>query len=571
MERNEHPGIETPDYIALWGDEPPEEDDPIDPYDALIDDAGVSEDDEERSEEGERSDDDDADDDDGEYGLRAPCTREDIDISARWFDVPPIVFCGETGSDEEYRREIETLKTCYSFFKVSSRGKVTFNDFEVSRYVKAHYVVFSEAGDMFRYNGYFYQPFPRVCFDKIMYGISKAMEIAPPTLGNIENCRNLARAENLIMDLPMSNKEEYADDIVPFQNGLYNVDRDILLPFTPKYFCTSLRGATYDPSIRHHQVEYVYKSIIPDSDTRMFFFEMVGYMLFSPEQTIPAMFCIYGPAETGKSALGKAIEAAMGIDVISHLDLMQISDKFTTAEMEGKLLNICGETGTGVFGGRVRSDGQLLKKISEGDVVTVQRKNQRPFDMVATAKLLFLTNSVPNFGDTTSGIYRRLYIIPCRQKQKSEDRIYDRLTDEEAVSWLVNQALKGYKRFIRNGNRFDVSAEMEGEKTAFRTQEPIQDFILEKFGTLDVPAVHRGLLHTYSVNEVYQEYRVFMDDSGGRALDIRKFSEKLRNEYGLSSGRRHIKRCGTDTTEAYFVEPGSDRDSLKSKRKEAGE
>lgn len=564
MERNEHPGIETPDYIALWGKESSEEDASVDPCDAPKDGAGVSE--------GTKKPEEDDGSDDDDYGLRAPYTRENIDISARWFDVPPIVFCGETASDEEYRREIEILKTCYSFFKVSSRGKVSFDDFEVSRYVKAHYVVFSEAGDMFRYNGFFYQPFPRVCFDKIMYGISKAMEVAPPTLGSIENCRNLTRTENLIMDLPMSNKEEYADDIIPFQNGLYNVDRDLLLPFTPKYFCTSLRGATYDPSIKYHSVEHVYKSIIPDSDTRMFFFEMVGYMLFSPEQTIPAMFCIYGPAETGKSALGKAIEAAMGIDAISYLDLMQISDKFTTAEMEGKLLNICGETGTGVFGGRVRSDGQLLKKISEGETVTVQRKNQRPFMMKATAKLLFLTNSVPNFGDTTSGIYRRLYIIPCRQKQKTEDRIYDKLTDEEAVSWLVNQALKGYKRFVKNGNKFDVSAEMESEKTAFRTQEPIQDFILEKFGTLDVTAVHVGLLHTNSVNEVYQEYRVFMDDSGGKALDIRKFSEKLRNEYGLSSGRRHIRRCdGGDTTEAFFVEPGSDLDANKSRRKGAGE
>lgn len=488
-----------------------------------------------------------------EYGLYG-LTREDIDVSTRIHPVEPLAFVDETGPEGD--RLISKVKSTYSFTLTSANGKVTLDDYAVSRFIGLNHIAFSEDGTMYRFNSMYYEPLPDVAFDKIVYGITRMVELRPPSVSTIGNLRNLARAENLVSDLALTSEDSYrGDSVVPFQNGIYNADRDLLLPFTPSVFCTRLYGATYDPRIRQHSIEAVYRRIIPDPATLDFFFEMVGYILFSPTQTIPAMFCIYGPSETGKSALGKAIEAALGRDNISHLDLAQITEKFSTAEMEGKLLNMCGETGTGVVGGKARADGQMLKQLSEGAMISVQRKNQRPFDMVATAKLMFLTNSIPNFGDTSSGIYRRLYIIPCRHKQRTSERIYDKLTEETAVSWLVNQALKGYKRFMQRGGVFATSAEMEEEMVAFRVQEPIQDFLQACYGTLKVEEVREELLKTPSMAFVYDEYVDYVSRTGGKPYSMRKFSEILRNEYGLVSKVRHVGRGIDRTTESYFALP----------------
>ena len=96
---------------------------------------------------------------------------------------------------------------------------------------------------------------------------------------------------------------DYNGNLVPFNNGLYNIDEDILLPYTEFIFQTTIFNCRYDPSIRSHPVEDIYKRIIPDEKTLNFFYEAVGYTLFHKGMNPPSVFLIYGPGNTGKSAL----------------------------------------------------------------------------------------------------------------------------------------------------------------------------------------------------------------------------------------------------------------------------
>lgn len=341
-------------------------------------------------------------------------------------------------------------------------------------------------------------------------GISKKWDINPPDTWDQEG--------------------KYETTLIPFENGLYSIELDEMLPFTPYVFMTHRLAGLYRPKIQNHSVEKVYKKILPNDKTRQFYFEMVGFMLFSPDLKPPAIFLTYGPGQTGKSALQEAVTCAAGRSNVSTLDLAQISGTFTTAEMQDKLINVCGETGSGMNREISKTDGELLKKLSDGQTITVQRKNKDPYEITNSAKLWFVSNTLPDFGDTSSGLLRRLYIIPCRVPQNWEDQIYDKMQEPDAISWLLNKAMEGYIRFLNRGCRFAISDEMRKEGKSYKSIDSIMDYIEQRYNTTE-PLVIADKLDGIYLTEVYDDYRTFTSDGGGKAFSKRKFLERIRNEF----------------------------------------
>ncbi len=483
--------------------------------------------------------------------------NRDVDISVRRW----------TGTTPE--------PSCYPLLNVGERGAMSIDIMQMVRYMSAQNIVFD--GDRpYMFDGQIYREVPAGIIKKMINDAVESLNVDSLVLtrnkmGDIYSqvqLHNMAEFFDERVPSSFHDTFDYEGHLVPFANGLYNIEGDDLLPYTPYVFKRTLLAATYNPRIIDHPVEEVYRGIIPDDDTRKFFFEMVGYMLFSPEQTIPAIFVIYGPGGTGKTALQTAITAALGAVNVSHLDLGQISGTFTTAEMDGKLLNVCGETGPGGNRGPFMPDGQLLKKLSEGQSITVQRKNQAPYLMTPTAKLLFVTNSIPDFGDSTSGMSRRLYVVPCREKQNAEARIYDKLVEDDAVSWLVNQALLGYRRFLKRNMRFSVSPQMSREAMAFNIQDSVCDFLQTTFGTLDPIVIHNSL-EGRKATDVWQDYCEYMEEAGARPVSKKHFKEKLRNEYRLDQVRKSYRFGGNVTSGMVLVDLGNvSADREQEKREE---
>ncbi len=373
----------------------------------------------------------------------------------------------------------------------------------------------------------------------------------------IEMYRTTHRVEDLLTRYGINDdRYDARDNLIPFSNGIYNVTKDLLLPFTPFIFMPYMMQGVYNPKITDlPDVEEIYRKIIPDDGTRAFFFEMVGYTMFSPTLAPPAIFLIYGPGNTGKTALQEAVLKAIGPDNVARMSLNQLSETFSTANLSGKVMNISGETGSGMAGGITKADGELLKRLSDGQTIQVQRKYGQPFDMRNSAKLWFISNTLPDFGDTSSGLHRRLYIIPCRNEQKWEDQIYDRMQTEEAISWLINQALRAYLRFLHNGSKFTMSEEMKNELACYRSQEPVTDFLIDLYGVDKVKDIRKSL-DGVVIRDLYQMYTDFVSETGGKPLSQRKFSERIRNEYRMTTDRvRGIQENGRPTNVTTFVIP----------------
>ena len=173
----------------------------------------------------------------------------------------------------------------------------------------------------------------------------------------------------------------------------------------------------------------------------------------------------------------------------------------------------------------------------------VQRKYGHPYKICNTAKLLFLTNTVPDFGDTSSGLYRRLYTIPCRTKQDPSLNIYKLMTDPQSLSWLTNRALEGYTRVKSRGFKFEQSEEMLKEWQNMRVQDPVFDFLYTTFDSTDIHDIC-GQIVAHSeykrTKYIYDRYREFCYANNVTPLGSRKFYEKMRNETELDIGKNPV-------------------------------
>src|SRR5699024_1243807 len=97
----------------------------------------------------------------------------------------------------------------------------------------------------------------------------------------------------------------------------------------------------------------------------------------------------------------------VGHDNCSSLALEDLSERFRTSQLVGKIANIGDDSGSDLL-----KNTAIFKKIVTGDSITVEYKHGQPFSFNNKAKLLFSANNLPPSSDKSDGFFRRMIIIP---------------------------------------------------------------------------------------------------------------------------------------------------------------
>lgn len=446
--------------------------------------------------------------------------------------------------------------TLYSIMEEGKKGGIKFSPFGMIQYLNACYIVFDGVTPRI-FDGRVYIELPRlVLHDMIYQAVHKVGRGYIPTPYEISTvvkaATSLLKHTNVAFPDPEMGAP-YEGRLIAFENGVLNMDTGELLDFSPYLFLPAYVHARYDPSIKDASAKGVLSGIIPQGDTLDFLFEMIGYFIFNPDLNPPAIFNLYGPGNTGKSAIAHMIKSLLAGSV-SEIGLTQLTARFTVAELEGKVLNICGETGD-TSSKLTHFDGELMKRLSDGDMILVERKGQDPYYIHNTAKFLFVTNTIPDFGDNSSGLYRRLYVIPCRVRQDPNAQIYDMLTDGDSKSWVINRAYAAYNHF-KDRKTFVISPQMEVELNQYKSQDSVMDFLQHIFGATSIPVVAHKITEDDVLcytTELYSAYTAFCRESLSQPLSRKKFIEKIRNEYNLKTKVVSYSEYGHVTTKTKYI------------------
>ena len=348
-------------------------------------------------------------------------------------------------------------------------------------------------------------------------------EIERRLIKYIPNCKKQQRNEIIAMlELVAPTKEISKTDYVVVNNGLLNIKTMQLEEFDPNIIVRNKINTVYNPAAKCEAMDIMLNNVSCDNkDLRALIEEMVGYILLNRNE-LGKCFILTGDGSNGKSTLLNCIKDMVGRENISSLGLNELNQRFKTAELYGKLLNIGDDIGNGYI-----EDNSVFKKLVTGEAVTVERKGSDPFDFENYSKLIFACNDMPRINDTSTGLKRRLVIIPFmarfdRNKDKFNPFIIDDLKDPSALQYLLLLAIDGLKRILNNRAFTAVDVVDAVMHEYEKTNNPVLQFIEE----IEV--------QDELVSVIYDKYKFWCLNNSYKCLSQRVFSNELK-KIGLVS------------------------------------
>ena len=141
-------------------------------------------------------------------------------------------------------------------------------------------------------------------------------------------------------------KELDADiNIINLKNGLYDIEKGVLLPHDPKYLSVKQKPITYDKDAKSELFLKFISQVVYEQDIQTAI-DIIAYT-FRRDYDIEVIFKLYGYGNNGKTVYTSLISALHGLDSISNVPLSEMlgsnKDKFASSDLEGKDVNIDNE------------------------------------------------------------------------------------------------------------------------------------------------------------------------------------------------------------------------------------
>ena len=320
-------------------------------------------------------------------------------------------------------------------------------------------------------------------------------------------------------------------NLIAFKNGIYDLENDEILDFSPEILIRNkINYDYYDEAYDELCDKTLNKISCNDKEIRMLLEELIGYCFFTRNELGKA-FILVGDKANGKSTFLSLIQALLGDNNISSLDLSELGDRFKTAELFGKLANIGDD-----IGDEFVANPALFKKLVTGDRVNVEKKGQDPFEFNNYSKFIFSANQIPRIKDRTGAVQRRLIIIPFNASFSKDDPDFDpyikhKLLKKSSLEYLIKLGVDGLKRVLKNKS-FTKSKKVQKELEEYeKNNNPILLFFDE---------IDKEEIINESVPDVYRMYTVFCSENNFSPFSKIEFGRNVSSYYGLINKAKRI-------------------------------
>lgn len=345
----------------------------------------------------------------------------------------------------------------------------------------------------------------------------------------INNSTKTPRGEVIrYLELLCPNKQLTSPKYVLFKNGVLDLETKALEEFNPRFIIKNKIPVAYNKSAYSDIADKTLNKICcNDKKLRLLIEEMMGYCLLRRNELGKA-FILTGNGANGKSTLLDVLEAMLGEENIASVDLKELSDRFKTYQLEGKLANIGDD-----ISNQYIDDNSIFKKLVTGEKVNVERKGKDPYDMNNYSKLIFSANELPRINDLSDGLKRRLIFIPFNAKFSKRDSDYDpwikdKLITNESLEYLLKISLEGLERILVNKEFTKCDACEEVWKEYEQVNNPVVSFLDET----DIEG--------QAVSDVYKQYQVWCIEGGLKALSKTTFGKEIKKQGFNTDERQYV-------------------------------
>ena len=296
-------------------------------------------------------------------------------------------------------------------------------------------------------------------------------------------------------------------------NGVYISDN--------KEFSSSYLDINYDSDSYDNEVDKFLQFITNNenstekNDLRLVLEEMIGHCLMT--KNFPhKIFLLIGNGANGKSTLMNVLFSMFG-DLATNVPIKKLERDDYVARLTNKLVNISDDVDFSYI-----KSSQNIKTLASGDIVPARELYSKAYYFRNKATMIFSMNELVIFSDHTFGMERRLCILPFENKVKKADpSILDRLTTDNAKSYLLRLGLEGMKRIKENKGQLSYSKTIENiVKNYMAENDSVYSFI--EYGNFTIDN------QPFSI--VYEEYNNYCSRSDFTPYKKNNFSRKLKTK-----------------------------------------
>lgn len=340
--------------------------------------------------------------------------------------------------------------------------------------------------------------------NKLLRAIDKRIKLKPRQQNEL-----LKRLE---VDAELVEEDEFA---IRFNNGWVLDEEWDIVPvesdFTPFNLDVAYDEKAYDP----HVDEFLNFVTCNRADLRRVLEEMFGHILMTHSFPHKAFFLVGESGANGKSTLLEMLNNFVG-DLGNTLGLEDFNEPFQIATLDDKLVNISDDIDAAYL-----ERSKNFKTLVSGNTISVRRLYGEPFKLKNKATLIFTCNEMPTFKDKTGGIARRLVIIPFDNKvEKVDPRIDEKLSTENAKSYILNLALKGLQRIIEN-NGISHSQTIENAINRYLTEnDSVLSYLYDR-------EINGKTIEGLTVDTVYLQYQNYCEENGLKPLGKIAMSRRI--------------------------------------------
>lgn len=331
---------------------------------------------------------------------------------------------------------------------------------------------------------------------------------------------------------------------INFKNGFLDPVARVMIPHDPKYKSVNQVPHAYNPDGDSHgdAVEEWLQFIVPDQEDREMLLEFAGYSMTRDVRQQKFMI-LNGEGGTGKSTVIRMIESVIGSNNLSSISLSELTQRFSSYGLLGKLLNSCADLEISAL-----EDTSTIKKALGEDTLRGEAKGKDAFPFKSYAKLIFSCNELPIVkAEKTNGFYRRLLILTMNKVPTTvKTDLFDQLRNE--IDFFIRLSVEALARMYARGTILASDNSAQAVDRLRMDSDTVAAFINEELypgGRADRA-------------KLFQRYSTYCVNAERQALTKNNFFKSLR-----AKGYREGKSGGDWYFEGISFEKNSLENSLQ--------
>ena len=333
--------------------------------------------------------------------------------------------------------------------------------------------------------------------------------------------------------------------LLPVKNGLLELKSQKLIPFDSKYKFFNKINATYNPKAKCPAIIKFFESILKDEDDITTMQEIYGFCLVR-EYFLEKAIMFIGEGRNGKSKTVELLKRFLNASNCANISLQALEkDNFAMAELHNKMANLSAD----ISDEAIQHTGNF-KSLTGRDLISASRKFLPRVNFVNYAKMIFCANQLPITHDESLAFFNRWVLIEFIYKflsQKEHDTLTDedvkrykledpaiieKIITEEEMSGLLNWALEGLSRLLRDKDFSLSSTAKEIKNTWLRLSNSVRAFG-EDCIIADVPS--------YIPKQVFKVvYLQYCQKKRLKPLTTKSIKYTLEILYGAYEDRKYI-------------------------------